>query len=136
MKKIIFSDKTPVAYRGRNGMGKMSGIEIHSVPAGYTSLNPITSKGATSDAAILEIPDGDTIAVCAGILDIERQALWASYCMLKGVTVRIAEPSPGIEPTFKGVALRIVSLQKSHCTIQLADGSAGRDVHLSSIAPL
>ena len=64
MKKIIFSDQTPVAYRGRNGMGKMSGIEIHPVPAGYTSLNPITSKGAASDAAILEIPNGDLSAVC------------------------------------------------------------------------
>jgi hypothetical protein len=137
MKKIIFSDKrVPVAYRGRNGMGKMSGIEIHSVPAGYVSLNPITSKGAASDAAILEVPDGDTIAVCAGMLDIDRKKLWAAYCMLKGATVRIVEPSPGIEPTFKGVALRIVSLQKSHCTISLPDGSAGRDVHLSSIEPI
>jgi hypothetical protein len=64
MKKILFSDQTPAAYRGRNGMGKMSGIEIHSVPAGYTSLNPVTSKGAASDAAILEIPNGDLSAVC------------------------------------------------------------------------
>ena len=136
MKKILFSDQTPAAYRGRNGMGKMAGIEIHYVPAGYVSINPITSKGAASDAAILEIPDGDTIAVCAGMLDIDRQMLWATYCMLKGVPVRIVEPSPGIEPTFKGVALRIVSLQKSHCTVSLPDGSAGRDVHLSSITPL
>lgn len=88
MKKIIFTDQTPVAYRGRNGMGKMSGIEIHSLPAGYVSLNPVTSKGAPSDAAVLEVPDGDTISVCAGILDIDRQKLWALYCMLKGVRVR------------------------------------------------
>lgn len=87
MKKILFSDQIPVAYRGRNGMGKVSGIEIHSVPAGYVSLNPITSKGAASDAAILEIPNGDTVSVCAGLLDIDQQTLWAMYCMLKGVTV-------------------------------------------------
>ena len=87
MKKILFTNKTPVAYRGRNGWGKMSGIEIHSVPAGYVSINPVTSKGAASDAAILEIPDGDTISVCAGILDVDRQALWAAYCMLKSVIV-------------------------------------------------
>lgn len=92
MKKILFTNKTPVAYRGRNGWGKMSGIEIHSLSAGYVSLNPVTSKGAPSDAAILEVPDGDTISVCAGILDVDRKKLWAAYCMLKGVRVRcIAE---------------------------------------------
>lgn len=131
MKKIIFTDKTPLAYRGRNGMGKMSGIEVHSVPAGYVSLNPITSKGIASDAAILEIQNDDTIAVCAAILDIDQKKLWATYCMLKGVRVRCIS----LDVRISGAIGLIVAIGSNVRFLPDTDGNP-TTVNLSDLVPL
>ena len=119
MKKILFSDQTPVAYRGRNGMGKMSGIEIHSVPAGYTSLNPVTSKGARSDAAVLEIPNGDALAVCAAILSTDEQKLFVAYSMLNRMRVRCISTDVRV----KGVTGIITAIGKDIRFLPDTDGN-------------
>lgn len=55
IKEIKFSELS--AARGRNGIIRMSGLEIMPSQGGTTvMLSPLTSKGKPSDACWLEIP--------------------------------------------------------------------------------